>query len=117
VAAALRFLADDPAMARLLTAEPFVAGSVAAERYKEALEDAVPYLRAGRELRAAAAELPETTEKGLLGATMSLAARKVNAGEAADLPKLLPDLTQFVLTPYLGAAAARDVATETMRLP
>jgi AcrR family transcriptional regulator len=114
----LSLLASDPATARLLTAEPFVAGSAIAERYKAALEDVVPYLQAGRQLRAADAEpLPETTEKGLLGATNSLIARKVSAGGAADLPDLLPDLTQFLLTPYLGAPAARGVATETMRLP
>lgn len=115
---ALSLLASDPAGARLLTAEPFVAGSAAAERYKAALEAVAPYLRRGRELRPAdAPKLPDTTEKGLLGAINSLIARKVNAGDAADLLDLLPDLTQFALTPYLGATAARDVATETTRLP
>ena len=113
LAAVLARLAADPATARLLTAEPFVAGSAVAERYKAALEATAPYLKAGRELRdAAAPELPETTEKGLLGAINSLIARKVSAGEAGDLPSLHPDLVQFALTPYLGAAAARDVATE-----
>jgi hypothetical protein len=36
--------------------------------------------------------------------------RKASAGEADRLPELLPDLTQFALTPYLGAAEARRIA-------
>lgn len=116
--AVLSQLASDPATARLLTAEPFVAGSAIAERYKAALEEVVPFLQAGRQFRAEDAEpLPDTTEKGLLGATNSLIARKVSAGGAADLLDLLPDLTQFLLTPYLGAAEARSVAIKTVRLP
>ncbi|HWC07798.1 MAG TPA: TetR/AcrR family transcriptional regulator [Solirubrobacterales bacterium] len=118
LARGLSLLSSDPATARLLTAEPFVAGSAVAERYKTALEAVTPYLRAGRKLRPEGApDLPESTERGLLGAINGLVARKVNAGGASDLLDLLPDLTQFVLTPYLGAAAARELATETMAHP
>ena len=111
LAAWLDYLAADPAVARLLTAEPFVAGPAIAERYREALERAVPYLRAGREQRGAEGDLlPPTTEKGLLGAVNGLIARQVKAGRAAELGGLLPDLVQFVLTPYVGAAEAHRVA-------
>ncbi|HUC00190.1 MAG TPA: TetR/AcrR family transcriptional regulator [Solirubrobacterales bacterium] len=112
LAAWLDFLAGDPDVARLLTAEPFVAGPVIAERYKDAIDRATPYLSAGREQRPAGAEpLPATTERGLLGAVNSLVSRQVKAGRAEDLRDLLPDLVQFALTPYLGAAEARRVAT------
>lgn len=112
LAAWLEFLAADPDVARLLTAEPFVAGPVIAERYKEAIDRATPYLSAGRELRPPDAEpLPPTTERGLLGAINSLVSRQVKAGRAESLSDLLPDLAQFALTPYLGAAEARRVAT------
>jgi AcrR family transcriptional regulator len=112
LAAWLDYLAADPALARLLTAEPFVAGPAIASRYKEALERAVPYLRAGREFRGEQGELlPATTEKGLLGAVNGLIARQVKAGRGEDLRDLLPDLLQFALTPYLGAAEAHRLAT------
>ena len=111
LAAWLGYLAEDPPLARLLTAEPFVAGPAIVRRYKEAIERVVPYLSAGRELRPKGAEpLPPSTERGLLGAINGLISRQVKAGRAAQLTGLLADLTQFVLAPYLGTAAARRVA-------
>lgn len=112
LAALLTQLAGDPATARLLTAEPFVAGSAIADRYHALIEQLAPYLHAGRACRDDKADpLPETTEKGLLGAINGLIARQVNAGGADRLSDLLPDLVQFALTPYLGPAEARRIAT------
>jgi AcrR family transcriptional regulator len=111
VAVLLEWLAGDPATARLMTAETFVAGAAVAERFRLAFEVAVPYLRRGRELRGPASkELPESTERGLLGGVNSLVGRHAFTGRAEDLTGLLPDLVQFVLTPYLGPAEARRVA-------
>lgn len=108
----LDYLAADPAVARLLTVDPFVAGPAIAERYKAAIEYATPYLEAGRELRPDGSEpLPPTTERGLIGAINSLIARQVKAGRAEQLRDLLPDVVQFALTPYLGAAEAHRVAS------
>lgn len=105
--AALAHLAGDPAVARLLLVEPFVAGPVIAERYKTALEQAVPYMARGRELRGEeASPLPDSTERGLLGAISSLVSRSVRAGDTARLGELAPTLVQFALTPYLGPAEA-----------
>jgi len=111
IAAILADFAEFPALARLLTAEPFVAGPEVARRHKAALEELVPFLREGRELRGSAEPLPETAERGILGALNSMVARQVTGGRGEELEVLLPDLTQFVLTPYLGAAEARRVAT------
>lgn len=111
LAAWLRYLAADPALARLLSVEPFVAGPAIAERYKVAIEQATPYLSPGRGLRPADADdLPPATERGLLGAINGLIARQVKAGRAESLEELLPDVVQFALTPYLGAAEARRLA-------
>ncbi len=112
LAAWLELLAADPDLARLLTAEPFVAGPVIAARYKAAIDHATPFLAAGRELRPPDADfLPPTTERGLLGAVNGLVSRQVKAGRAESLGELLPDIVQFALTPYLGAAEARRVAS------
>jgi AcrR family transcriptional regulator len=110
IAAGLDFFAASPDLAKLLLTEPFVAGTNVSRRYQEEIARLSPYLREGRELSEEAAALPDTTERGLIGSTASQVGRKVSAGEAAELPSLLPDLTQFALTPYLGAAAARKLA-------
>ena len=111
LATLLDLLAADPATTRLLTAETFVAGSEVAERYRGAFELAAPYLARGRELRDPDAEpLPASTERSLLGAANTLIGRHAFGGGAAELPGLLADLTQFLLTPYLGPAEARRVA-------
>jgi AcrR family transcriptional regulator len=113
LAVLLEWLARDPATARLLTAEPFVAGAAVAERYRSAFELAVPYMRQGRERRDPSAEaLPESTERGLLGGVNSLVSRHAFGDRTDELPSLLPDLVQFLLTPYLGPAEARRVALE-----
>jgi hypothetical protein len=110
ISAVLDFFVDEPELARLCTVESFVASPAITRRYQEGLAVLVPYLRLGRELREDGDLFPETTERGLLGSMNSLIARKVSAGEATELPQLLPDLVQFALTPYLGAAEARRVA-------
>lgn len=110
IAALLEFFAASPELATLCLVEPFVAGPTIARRYQEALERLAPFLREGRTHTSGADLLPQTTERGLLGSIGSQIGRKVSAGEAAELPKLLPDLTQFALTPYLGTAEARKIA-------
>ncbi|HET9152751.1 MAG TPA: TetR/AcrR family transcriptional regulator [Solirubrobacterales bacterium] len=109
IAALLAEFADWPDLARLLTVEPFVAGPEIAKRHKAALEGLVPYLREGRDLHSGE-PLPDTAERGILGALNSMVGRQVMAGRGDDLTMLSPDLTQFVLTPYLGAAEARRIA-------
>lgn len=110
LAAGLADLAQFPALARLLTVEPFVAGPAVARLHRRAIEEMVPYLCEGRELRPQGPSLPDTAERGILGAVNSMIARQVLAGRAGELEQLLPDLVQFVLTPYLGAAEARATA-------
>jgi AcrR family transcriptional regulator len=107
---ALGFFAASPELARLLLTEPFVAGPTISRRYQEEIERLSPYLAEGRALSPEGASFPVTTERGLIGSIASQVGRKVSAGEADQLPKLLPDLTQFALTPYMGAAEARRVA-------
>jgi len=110
LAAILADFASYPELARLLTAEPFVAGPEIARRHKAAVEGLVPYLREGRELRAGGEPLPDTAERGILGGVNSMIGREVTAGRGEELEALLSDLTQFVLTPYLGSAEARRIA-------
>jgi hypothetical protein len=110
IAAGLDFFAAAPQLAALLLTEPFVAGQSISLHYQEQLARLVPHLREGRALAETGGDLPETTERGLLGSLASQIGRKVSAGETEKLPGLLAELTQFTLTPYLGPAEARRTA-------
>ncbi len=112
IAAMLSFLAAEPNLARLSMVEALVAGPVVVERYDAAIRDLVPYLEAGREGRPPEVleRLSPTTEEALVGGMVSLVSRRIIAGRGAELEQLLADLTEFALTPYLGSAAAAEVA-------
>ncbi len=112
VTAALRSLLDIFAaeldLARLCLVEPVTATPAIAARFRAVMIELIPYVRAGRGERSESAELPESTEESLLGGLVVLTSRAVLAGE--PLPPLLPDLVEFILAPYLGASAAREIA-------
>jgi AcrR family transcriptional regulator len=110
VAAALRaiveFFAEEPELARLFLLESVNATPKIAIAYREAVLAPVPALAGGRcELRDPESLLPEA-ESSIIGGAVSLAARKIGAGETDRLPEILPDLTEFILSPYLGAERA-----------
>jgi AcrR family transcriptional regulator len=108
----LAFLAAEPDLARLCLVEAQSAGPKVAQHFHAAVQELVPPLRRGREERAEDRELPPTTEDSTVGALVSLAGRKVAAGEAAELGELLPDFTEFILSPYLGPDEATRLARD-----
>jgi AcrR family transcriptional regulator len=108
--AVLRFFAEEPDLARLCLVESQAGGPVVAARFHKTVRAAVPYLEQGREERPEARGLPPTTEDSTLGALVLLASRKVAAGEAEQLEKVLPDFAEFILAPYIGAEAATGIA-------
>jgi AcrR family transcriptional regulator len=114
IAAMLSFLVAEPNLARLCMVEALVAGPVVVERYDSAIQSFVPYFRTGREGRSpeVLSRLSPTTEEALIGGMMSLISRRIIAGKTAELETLLPDLVEFVLTPYLGSDEAAKVARE-----
>jgi AcrR family transcriptional regulator len=105
-AAVLAFLAAEPELARLCLVESQSAGPAIAGRLHDAVHEVVPFLEQGRAERDDERELPPTTEESTIGALVMLASRKVAAGEAERLEDLLPDFTEFILAPYLGAEEA-----------
>jgi AcrR family transcriptional regulator len=112
--AVLVFFASEPELARLCLVESRAAGSAVRARFNEAVGEVVPMLRRGRGERSDREHpLPDSTEDSVIGSLVSLVYRKVAAGEAHDLPRLLPDCAQFVLAPYLGHDQAGKLAAET----
>lgn len=110
--AVLGFLAAEPDLARLCLVESRVAGPAVTARLSEAVGEMAPLLRLGRAERPEAERLPDSTEDSTIGSLVSLAQRKVAAGEAAQLEELLPDCAELVLLPYLGPAEAARLARE-----
>ncbi|HET6997125.1 MAG TPA: TetR/AcrR family transcriptional regulator [Solirubrobacterales bacterium] len=109
---ALAFLASEPELARLCLVDAQSAGPVVAARFLAAVGELEAPLRRGRDERRDERPLPPTTEESTIGALVSLAARKVSAGEAESLGDLLPDFTQFILAPYLGPDEAERLVQQ-----
>lgn len=109
--AVLAFLASEPDLARLCLVESRGAGPAVSERFNQTVGEIVPLLARGRTERPEGERpLPDSTEETTIGSLVSLAHRKVTAGEADRLEDLLPDCAEFVLAPYLGHAEATHLA-------
>jgi AcrR family transcriptional regulator len=112
--AVLSFLEAEPNLARLCLVESRGAGPAVADRFNEAVGEMVPLLRKGRAERPEAERLPGSTEDSTVGSLVSLASRKVVAGEAGRLQDLLPDCAELVLLPYLGPDEATRLARDAV---
>lgn len=110
LAAFLEYVAGEPALARMCIVEALSAGAAAVDRYEAAIEGFVPLLRPGRELAPEGRVLPDTLEETVIGGIFWIVYQRIATGQTARLPGLTPQLTEFALTPYLGPAAAREVA-------
>jgi AcrR family transcriptional regulator len=110
LATLLRFLAAEPELARLSMIEPIAAGGEIADRYRASLQGLVEILKAGHPEPASGRPLPEATEETLVGGIVSLIVREISAGRADRLEKLLPDVVELTLAPYLGAEEAARIS-------
>lgn len=108
----LQLLAAEPARTQMVLVEGLRAGRGVYDRYQAGLEAFVAYLRDGAPGPEAGRRPPEATDEAVVGGIASLLARRVLAGETKQLPELLPEIAEFALTPYAGAAEARRIISE-----
>jgi AcrR family transcriptional regulator len=106
----LEFASHSPDQARLLALDTVAAGAESARRGLEAADLFAGMLRTGREHHPAATNLPEVTERALIGAVASAVNWCLLNEES--LERLKPQLVYLVLAPYLGAAAAARQAAK-----
>lgn len=111
LATLLAALAERPPLGRLCIVEALSVGPAAVERYEQSLQAFVPFFRIGRQVSPNGRDLPETLEEALVGGIFWIVYQRLILGEAEQLEKLLPELLEFALTPYLGADAAHRMAT------
>ncbi|HTT94238.1 MAG TPA: helix-turn-helix domain-containing protein [Solirubrobacterales bacterium] len=95
--ALLGFVAAHPDAARLALVEAPAAGPASAARYDAAIDGFIVRLR---EAAPPGAGRAATLEEALVGGTAWIVQRQVRRGAAAEAPDLLPELTEFVVSPY-----------------
>jgi AcrR family transcriptional regulator len=109
---ALEFFAAEPDLAKLFLIESVSATPTIAIRFRDAVLACVPVLARGRgELADPESLLPEA-ESSLIGGVVYLATQSIVAGQAERLAGLLPDMTDFILSPYQGAPQERRTPSD-----
>ena len=97
----LAYVAENPAPARMCMVEAMSATPAASARYDAALQRFVELLR---ENTPAGTSLPPTIEETLAGGVAWILHQQIRRGEAEKALDLMPELLDFVLSPYQGAA-------------
>lgn len=103
--ALLDFIAAHPAAARMCMVEAISATPSSARLYDAGMRDFVELFRGGAP---EAVDLPATIEESLVGGVAWILQLQIRRGEAEQAPELLPELSQFVLSPYLGVGKVVD---------
>jgi AcrR family transcriptional regulator len=113
IAAALRALLElieeKPLAARIALVEVHTAGPRARAHHERDLEEVAELLRAGRAHSPVPDELPQTLEVAVVGGLAWLLQQRIAIGEAADIAKLLPEVLEIVVEPYLGEQATAEL--------
>jgi AcrR family transcriptional regulator len=106
IEALLAYLEHNPAQARACVVEGPALGAPIGPPFERLLADFAALLRRGRQ-EAEVVELADTVEETVVGGLYWLLYYALLDGELRDLDALVPQLTEFALTPFLGAEAAR----------
>lgn len=103
LAAFLGYIAEQPTLARMCMIEALSATPATTRRYEDALETFVVSTRA---ILPEDTRLPETIAETLVGGVAWIVYRQIRRGEAERAEDLLPELTEFILAPYVGVGVA-----------
>lgn len=115
LSAFLAYVEEEPALARACMVEALAAGPAPLERYEESRETFISLFRLGRDVSSRGGDLPETLEEALVGGVFWILYQRLSASSSEPISGLLPELVDFVLAPYIGAEAARQVTLEEER--
>ena len=107
---ALELAASDPEAAVLLTVAALEHGRDGAERYERLMSYLAGLLEGGRVESPHGEDLPPSIERSLAGGVASIVANRVEHGRGAELRRVIPEVVQFILTPYVGTEEAKRLA-------
>jgi len=95
----LAYVAEKPAIARMCIVEAMSATPASAERYDAAIGRLVEQLRASAP---SSSGLAGTTAETLVGGVAWILHQEIRRGRAEQALDLMPQLLDFLLSPYLG---------------
>jgi AcrR family transcriptional regulator len=102
LAAFLGYVAEQPALARMCMLEAPSAAPAMSERYEGAMRRFVTLLAA---IAPHGEELPETIDETLIGGVAWIVHRQIRRDEAESALDLLPELSEFLLAPFVASGA------------
>jgi AcrR family transcriptional regulator len=108
---ALEFATRAPDEMRLILVSSQASEPALARRGRASHDQLAGLLRSGRQRHETAGTALPSVEQAIVGAAMSLVADRLLADEVDRIPDLAPELTEIVLTPYLGVEAAHNAAS------
>lgn len=103
LAAFLRYVAENPALARMCMIEALSATQAATERYEAAMQRFVDLTK---RTVPQDDQLPETIEETLVGGVAWIVYQQIRREEAEQAEDLLPELSEFMLAPFKSAESA-----------
>jgi AcrR family transcriptional regulator len=103
LAAFLGFVAEQPTLARMCMIEALSATPATTKRYEDSLET---FVELTRQTLPRDERLPDTIAETLVGGVAWIVYQQIRRGEAERAEDLLPELTEFMMAPYLGAGMA-----------
>ena len=106
LSAFLEILAASPAFAKMCIVEALAAGPEAIDRRARAMEEFTTMFKEGAEEALGEHTPSPLIAETIIGGVYETVYRRVARGETAELPKLLPDLVESALLPYLGEERA-----------
>jgi AcrR family transcriptional regulator len=112
LAAFLAYVAEEPALARTCMVEALSAGTASVRYYEESQQAFVSLFKLGRDVSPRGDDLPGTLEEALIGGVFWIIYQRLTSPQADEIVELLPSLTEFILSPYLGPEKAGKVAAE-----
>jgi AcrR family transcriptional regulator len=111
LAALLDYAAAEPALARACFVEAPSLGAAMHGARERALAGFAPLLEGARQ-EAGEAELPESVEESVFDGLYWLIYDAILTGRPDPVEELRPQLVEFALLPFLGAAAAASAASQ-----
>ena len=109
----LELLAASPAFAKMCIVEVLAAGPEAISRRARTMEEFTTMFLEGTRATLGDATPSPLIAETIVGGIYETVYRRVSRGETAELPKLLPDLAESALLPYVGE---RRASAERARL-
>lgn len=97
----LRFLAAEPAFARMCIVDMFSAGPAALERYLSAIRLIAAFVDTARQQMPGAEDVPESVAGMVVGGAAVVIRGEIVDERTADLPAVGPDILHAILSQYM----------------